>query len=192
MKLRASALACAIVAGFALSSPVLADDAGDIQRMMRAGQLNEALQRVDAGLASRPKDAQLRFTRGIILTELKRTNEAIDAFLKLTEDVPELPEPYNNLAVLYGTQGQYDKARAALEMAIRLNPSYATAHENLGDVYARLASQAYDKALQLDSGNTRAQVKLSMVRELVGGRPAARSAGTAAAATKTAPAAGSK
>ncbi len=186
MKLRASALACAIVAGFALSTPALADDLGDIQRMIRAGQLNEALQRVDAGLTSRPKDAQLRFTRGIILTELKRTNDAIAVFLKLTEDFPELPEPYNNLAVLYGSMGQYDKARAALEMAIRTHPSYATAHENLGDVYARLASQSYDKALQLDNGNTGAQVKLSMLRELIGGRPATR---TALAAAPAAPAA---
>lgn len=190
MKLRATALACALAAGFALSAPVLADEMGDIQRMMRAGQLNEALQRVDAGLATRPKDAQLRFARGLILTEQKRTNDAINVFLKLTEDFPELPEPYNNLAVLYGSMGQYDKARAALEMAIRTHPSYATAHENLGDVYARLASQSYDKALQLDSGNTGAQVKLSMIRELIGGRPAARTAvATAPAPVAAAPAA---
>jgi tetratricopeptide (TPR) repeat protein len=74
-----------------------------------------------------------------------------------------LPEPYNNLAVLYASQGQYDNARAALEMAIRTNPSYATAHENLGDVYAKLASQAYSKALQLDSSNTGVQPKLALI-----------------------------
>jgi tetratricopeptide (TPR) repeat protein len=79
-----------------------------------------------------------------------------------------LPEPYNNLAVIYASQGQYDKARAALEQSIRTHPSYATAYENLGDVYAKLASQAYDKALQIDSSNTAAKNKLSLVRELVG------------------------
>src|SRR5262249_25391590 len=63
---------------------------------------------------------------------------------------------------------QYEKARASLEQSIRTHPSYATAYENLGDVYAKLASQAYDKALQLDSSNTGAQNKLSLVRELVG------------------------
>jgi tetratricopeptide (TPR) repeat protein len=46
-------------------------------------------------------------------------------FSKLTEDYPELPEPYNNLAVLYAQQKQYDKARTALEMAIRIHPGYA-------------------------------------------------------------------
>jgi len=61
-----------------------------------------------------------------------------------------MPEPYNNLAVLYAAEGQERKAAEALEQAIRTNPSYTTAHENLGDLYARMASEAYAKALQLD------------------------------------------
>ena len=77
-----------------------------------------------------------------------------------------MPEPYNNLAVLYASQGQYDKARKSLEMAIRTHPSYAIAHENLGDVYAKMASEAYDKALQLDRGNAAAQTKLAMIKDL--------------------------
>jgi ketosteroid isomerase-like protein len=87
----------------------------------------------------------------------------------LTEDYPELPEPYNNLAVLYAGQGQYDKAKQSLEMAIRTHPSYATAHENLGDIYAKMASQAYDRALQLDRSNTATQTKLAMIQELFAG-----------------------
>jgi tetratricopeptide (TPR) repeat protein len=107
----------------------------------------------------------------LILTEQGKSKEAIEIFTQLTKDYPELPEPYNNLAVIYASQGQYDKARAALEQSIRTHPSYATAYENLGDVYAKLASQAYDKALQIDSSNAAAKNKLSLVRELVG-RPA--------------------
>ena len=114
----------------------------------------EALAKADQYLAGKPRDPQMRFLKGVVLTESGRTGDAIATFTKLTEDYPELPEPYNNLAVLYAGQSQFDKARAALEMAIRTNPSYATAHENLGDVYAKLASQAYSKALQLDAGNT--------------------------------------
>ena len=87
-------------------------------------------------------------------------------FTGLTEDFPELPEPYNNLAVLYASQGNYDKAKSALELAIHTHPSYATAHENLGDIYAQLASRAYDRALQLDKTNTTAQLKLAMVKDL--------------------------
>jgi tetratricopeptide (TPR) repeat protein len=104
----------------------------------------------------------------LILTEQGNSKEAIEIFTKLTQDYPELPEPYNNLAVIYASQGHYDRARAALEQSIRTHPSYATAYENLGDVYAKLASQAYDKALQIDSSNTAAKNKLSLTRELVG------------------------
>ncbi len=60
-----------------------------------------------------------------------------------------MPEPYNNVAVLYASQNRFEKAREALEMATRNSRSYAIAHENLGDVYARLASEAYRQAVQL-------------------------------------------
>ncbi len=139
----------------------------DVQRLMKQGQNPQALEKVDAYIATKPKDAQGRFLKGLILTEMGRTAEAITTFTRLTEDFPELPEPYNNLAVLYAQQKQYDKARTALEMAIRTHPSYSIAHENLGDVYAKLASQAYDKALQLDSSNKATQNKLSMIKDLI-------------------------
>lgn len=142
-----------------------ADDAADVQKLMSAGKAAEALQKADQFLASKPRDPMMRFLRGISLSQLGRASEAITAFTKLTEDYPDLPEPFNNLAVLYAQQGQYDKARTALEMAIRTNPSYATAYENLGDVYAKLASQAYSKALQIDTRSAVAP-KLAMIRDL--------------------------
>ena len=161
-----------VALSFALAAAsVHADELQDINRMMKQGQLPQALERIDKYLASKPRDAQGRFLKGLILTNMNRPNEAIQVFKKLSEDYPELPEPYNNLAVLYASQGQYDKARIALESSIRTHPSYATAHENLGDIYAKLASQAYDKALQLDSTNSGAQSKLMLVRSLVGMTP---------------------
>ena len=143
-----------------------ADDYTDALQLLRTGKLVEAQAKADAFLAAKPRDPQMRFLKGVIQRDSGKVNEAIATFSKLTEDFPELPEPYNNLAVLYAGQSQFDKARAALEQAIRTNPSYATAHENLGDVYAKLASQAYNKALQLDSGNTAVQPKLALIREL--------------------------
>lgn len=160
----------AIFVGVILSISVLSANAQtlpEVQNLMKQGQMPQALEKVDAYISTKPKDAQGRFMRGLILTELGRSADAIAVFTKLTEDFPELPEPYNNLAVLYAQQKQYDKARTALEMAIRTHPSYSIAHENLGDVYAKLASQAYDKALQLDSSNTATQTKLSMIKDLI-------------------------
>ncbi len=150
-----------------LAAPAYADSLQDASKLLKQGQNKQALEQVDSYLAGRPKDASGRFLRGVILTEMNRTSEAIGIFIKLTEDYPDLPEPYNNLAVIYAQQKQYDKAKSALEAAIRTHPSYATAHENLGDIYARMASQAYDKALQLDSSNKTAQTKLSMIHDLM-------------------------
>jgi tetratricopeptide (TPR) repeat protein len=142
------------------------DPLQEANQLFRQGQFDRAMERVNGYLSSRPKDARGRFLKGLILTEQNRPNEAIKIFTELSQDYPELPEPYNNLAVLYASQGAYDKARNSLEMAIRTHPSYATAHENLGDIYAKMASQAYDKALQLDRSNQAAQGKLNMIRDL--------------------------
>ena len=161
------ALAASLLLASLLCGPVRADSLQDLQTLVKQGQLTQALEKADQLLAAKPRDAQVRFLKGVVLSELNRSSEAVAVFQKLTEDYPELPEPYNNLAVLYAQQRQYDKARNALEMAIRTHPSYATAHENLGDIYARLASQAYDKALALDSSNVVAQNKLAMIREMM-------------------------
>ncbi|HUQ26005.1 MAG TPA: tetratricopeptide repeat protein, partial [Burkholderiales bacterium] len=165
--MRVFATLLAVVLGVAL--PARADDLDDASRLLKAGQRDQALERVNRVLAQKSSDPKARFLKGIILTEQGNAKDAIEVFTRLTQDYPNLPEPYNNLAVIYAGQGQYDKARAALEQSIRTHPSYATAYENLGDVYAKLASQAYDKALQLDKSNAGAQNKLSLVRELVGG-----------------------
>jgi tetratricopeptide (TPR) repeat protein len=164
----AVAAACIVLA----ASPALADEVQEINQQYRSGNLSGALTRANAYLVKNPKDAQTRFIKGLILADQGKTNEAIAVFTGLTEDYPELPEPYNNLAVLYASQNKYAAAKNALEMAIRTHPSYATAHENLGDIYAKMASLAYDKALALDSKNAAAQTKLALIQDLIGGQPA--------------------
>ncbi|MDB5794376.1 MAG: tetratricopeptide repeat protein [Noviherbaspirillum sp.] len=151
---------------FSCAVPAYADEAAEVTKLLRSGKHSDALIRADAYLGKNPRDAQMRFLKGVILSEQNKLAEAITIFTRMTEDYPSLPEPYNNLAVLYAGNGQYEKARQALDAAIRTNPSYATAYENLGDVHAKLASQAYDKALQVDSGNASAKSKLTLVRTL--------------------------
>lgn len=138
----------------------------EASQFFRQGKSAQALEKVNGYLAGNAKDPQGRFLKGLILAEMNRAPEAIKTFTELANDYPELPEPYNNLAVLYAAQGQYEQAKNSLEKAIRTNPTYATAHENLGDIYAKMASQAYNKALQLDKSNTSAQMKLALVKDL--------------------------
>jgi tetratricopeptide (TPR) repeat protein len=166
-----SVVACvfATLAILGLAGAANAAPYDDASKLFKQGNYPAALERVDVAIAANPRDARSRFLKGLILTEQNKPTEAIAVFTSLTEEYPELPEPYNNLAVLYASQGQYDKARKSLEMAIRTHPSYAVAHENLGDVYAKMASEAYDKALQLDRANAAAQTKLAMIKDLFSG-----------------------
>ncbi|MBK9219019.1 MAG: tetratricopeptide repeat protein [Uliginosibacterium sp.] len=161
-----------------LMTPAALAGIPEAQTFLQQGQHAQALEQVERVLSSNGKDRQARFLKGVILAEMNKLDEAANVFIKLSEEAPELPEPYNNLAVIYAQQKQYDKAKVALEMAIRTHPSYAVAHENLGDLYAKLARQAYDRALQIDAANPTAQTKLNLIRDIisVSSRPGASKA----------------
>ena len=163
------ALGTALLLVLQMQAGFAANSYDDASKLFKQGNFAAALEKIETVITANPRDARARFLKGLILTEQGKPADAIKVFTSLTEDYPELPEPYNNLAVLYASQGQYDKARKSLEMAIRTHPSYAIAHENLGDVYAKMASEAYDKALQLDRSNAAAQTKLAMIKDLFSG-----------------------
>ncbi len=148
-----------IVLGF-FSALALADDYDDVATLMRSGQNAEALQRIEKFLINRPRDAQMRFFKGLMQREAGKPADALATFSELVQDYPELPEPYNNLAVIYASQNELDKARSALEMALRNNPSYSIAHENLGDILTRMALQAYQRAQQSGAGGNRLSTKI--------------------------------
>ena len=139
----------------------------EVRKLIAAGQGKQALTRAELHLAKNPRDAQMRFVRGVILTDLSDTTAARGAFQQLVDDFPELPEPYNNLAVLYAADGELDRARRALEMALLAKPDYATAHENMGDVYLQMAAEAYQRASALQPTNRAISTKLNLTREIV-------------------------
>ncbi|AKU68306.1 hypothetical protein ADJ79_12770 [Ottowia sp. oral taxon 894] len=117
-----------------------------VTRLAQQGRTDEALAKAREYLEREPQDVQMRFIQSNLLAQSGRTDEAEAALVQLTRDYPELAEPYNNLAVLHAANGHLEKAREALETALRLDPGYATARENLGDVYLRLAASAYEQA----------------------------------------------
>jgi Flp pilus assembly protein TadD len=165
----------AIAAALALAACASshAQDAPEVERLFRGGDTALALQRADQAIAQRPRDASMRFMRAVMLSELHRTAEATAALNALIEDFPDLPEPYNNLAVLLAAQGHIDVARELLETALRHDPGYAVAHENLGDVFLRLAQRAFERANAGRPAEAALQRKLQLTRELASGRAAA-------------------
>ena len=157
-----------VVIGITFVFSVTASELQDVKMLLREGKLTEALIKAEKALEKQHADAAMRFTKGLILSEQKKTREAIDVFSKLITDFPDYPEPYNNLAVLFATDGQYVKARIALETALKINPEYATAHENLGDVFLQSAIQSYDNAIKNDGGNKISISKLRAVKKALG------------------------
>lgn len=125
-----------------------------INGLINAGRLKEALQTVEARQAIEAMthtpgtDVQLMFLHARVLAEMNRTPQAEAIYLQMTTRFPELPEPWNNLAALYVKRNELEQARRALEMAVMINPKYATAQANLGDVQLNLALRAYQKASQ--------------------------------------------
>jgi tetratricopeptide (TPR) repeat protein len=166
-----AAVAVAVLALFAAGSTFAQraqtkSAATEIGELMKAGRNDEALARADARLKDNPRDAQVRFMRGVILTEQGKTVEAALVFEGLIQEFPELPEPYNNLAVIRAAQGQYEVAYRLLQQALQAQPNYVTAYENLGDLYLSMAEQAYAKAAGLDAKNQTAPAKLAIAREM--------------------------
>jgi Flp pilus assembly protein TadD len=165
MALAIRSLLLLMLAGIALT--VRADAVDDAQKQLKSGNAAQALTSVERYLQENPKEARARFLRGVILSEQKKTDEAIAAFRALNEDMPELPEPYNNLGVLYASQGRFEDARRVLETAVLAHPGYALAHENLGDIYAQMAAQSYQRASKLDPKAASAREKLKLADQLL-------------------------
>ncbi|MGO4332851.1 tetratricopeptide repeat protein, partial [Cupriavidus sp. M-11] len=109
---------------------------------------DEAINRFDRVLATNPRNAQARFERAWALAQAGREDEAIAALSSMAQDFPELPEPHNNLALLYAKRGDLKRAEAELLLAVDVKPDFAVGYANLGDVYRRLAENAYRDALR--------------------------------------------
>lgn len=126
----------------------------EVQKSLTRRDWTNAMWQIDAYLEKQPRDPQMRFWRARLLQQLKRDDEAFDVYIQLAQDYPELPEVQNNLGVMLAAQGKMDEAQQAFIHALRNNPNYATAHENLGDVLLHLAKRSFLKA-QETGGNAK-------------------------------------
>ena len=142
------------VALFLGGSLAWANDTLEIEEHIRNKQWTQAKQKLQSAMkqsAAKPGTTvspQWRLMNGQILAGLGQSDKAIEELQALIQEFPELPEPYNNLGVLYAAQGNYDAAVTAFVSAIQARPNYKIAHQNLGDLYTAMAQQAYVKALQ--------------------------------------------
>src|SRR5664279_6018122 len=76
----------AIILGLVLSVSISfanAQTLPEVQRLMKQNQMPQALEKIDLYISTKPKDAQGLFLRGLILTEMGRSADAIAVFTKL-------------------------------------------------------------------------------------------------------------
>ncbi|MDO8420270.1 MAG: tetratricopeptide repeat protein [Rubrivivax sp.] len=165
-------LCCALALWFTCAGPAVADGAADVQALLARGDLAAALQRAERAITENPRDPHLRFLHGVVLMDLQRDEAALAVFTQLTQEYPELPDPYNNLALLHARAGRLEAARQALETALRNDPSHRTARVNLGQVHLMLAVQAWEQAAAAAPLELPVQRLLEGARALLAARPA--------------------
>lgn len=164
-----------------------ADDAAEVRSLLLRGDFVSALQRAERAAAANPRDAQARFLNGVVLMEMQRDDDALALFTRLSQEYPELPDPYNNIALLHSRHGRLEDARQALQTALRNDPTHRTARANLGQVHLMLAVQAWEEAARGGAIDVALQRRLEAARALLG--TPASAAATAASAGAAGPAA---
>jgi tetratricopeptide (TPR) repeat protein len=140
------------------------DPHNEVRKLLRQAKYSQALLLVNKGLVTNPRDPQMQFWQGFIFEQLGQPTMALQVYLALTQEFPELPEPHNNLGVLYAAQGDYDKAKISLDAALRANPNYATAHENMGDILLNMARQSYERAMAINPSQRDAAKKIERLK----------------------------
>ena len=118
----------------------------DVEKLIKARKYQDAVTQINVDLKKVPRNVQLRFVKARLQIEMRQFDQAKKTLIEITQQFPELPEPYNNLAAIAANQGQWIEARDYLELALKLRPSYAIASANLGEIYIRLGAQVYEDA----------------------------------------------
>lgn len=138
----------------------------ELQKLLADKQYETALRSANDAVRQNPQDIAALLAKGVALTALNQRPEAVSLYQKMIKDFPESAEPFNNLAALYASEGKYENARLALEKAMQIQGSYAVAYKNLNAIYAKLADQAYNKALETGTEKSPAPLQLSLLTEL--------------------------
>ena len=136
------------------------------RELAEQGDPEGALQLVERVLERDADDAAGLFLQGVLLVETRKAADAKSVFSRLIELRPDLPEPYNNLAVIQAAEGDYQDAVATLRKSLQTHASYRTAYDNLTKIYSQLASDAYGQALEAEASPRSDVVELVLLGTL--------------------------
>jgi tetratricopeptide (TPR) repeat protein len=138
-----------------------------IEKLTKERKFADAIKAIDAALVKSPRNVQLRFLKARLQIELRDQVSAKNTWIEITQQFPELPEPYNNLAALSANQGKWIEARDYLELALKLRPDYVTAQGNLAEVYLRLSELNYQSASKLQPNQREYGLRAKAIKEIL-------------------------
>ncbi|KAL2995202.1 hypothetical protein AAZX31_10G203900 [Glycine max] len=136
---------------------------------LSAKELQEQVRSGDAG-------ATELFELGAVMLRRKfypaATKFLLQAIEKWDGDNPDLAQVYNALGVSYVRDGKVDKGIAQFETAVKLQPGYVTAWNNLGDAFEskkdyKSALKSFEEVLLFDPNNKVARPRRDSLKGLV-------------------------
>ena len=106
----------------------------------------------------------------------QKKNNLVDAkklYNKILNLHPKFIEAYNNLGLIYRSEGENAKAIQCYEKIIKINPNLIDAYNNLGIIFQKLgkikkAKDCYEKIIKVDSNFIMAQYNLGLVLRQLG------------------------
>jgi Flp pilus assembly protein TadD len=147
--------------------PVHADEIAEMRAMAGGGDLQGAIKRVEQSLKLQPRDARLRFLYGVLLMDAGRDEAALELFTQMSQEYPELADPYNNIALLQTRAGRLELALTALQDALRAEPGHRTAKANLGQLHLMIAVRTWESLAQTGPIEPALQRRLASARTLL-------------------------
>jgi len=116
----------AIILGLLVNGTALAvASVPQMQQLITQKRFVDAASTGEQLLQQNPSHSQARFLTAYAYQMSAQTEQAIRLYQGLIEENPKLPEPRNNLAMIYLAQGDYDRASQLLVEALNTHSSYA-------------------------------------------------------------------
>ncbi|KAK7279708.1 hypothetical protein RJT34_24765 [Clitoria ternatea] len=136
---------------------------------LSAKELQEQVRSGDAGATELFELGAVMLRRKFYPAATKYLLQAID---KWDGDNQDLAQVYNALGVSYVRDGKVDKGIAQFQTAVKLQPGYVTAWNNLGDAYEnkkdyKSALKAFEEVLLFDPNNQVARPRRDAMKELL-------------------------
>ncbi|XP_068661602.1 tetratricopeptide repeat domain-containing protein PYG7, chloroplastic-like isoform X2 [Aristolochia californica] len=136
---------------------------------MSAKELQEQVRSGDASATGYFELGAVMLRRKFYPAAIKYMQQAIE---KWDGDDQDLAQVYNALGVSYVREGKLEKGIAQFENAVKLQPGYVTAWNNLGDAYEkkkdlRAALKAFEEVLLFDPNNRVARPRRDALKERV-------------------------